>query len=479
MLIEKYELNGFMATEEQASIVNRAKTGESFKVMSLAGTGKTTTAELIAAYHKVPTTYICFSKIIADKAKNRMPGVDARTINSIAYRKVLDYKKDSGRVVPNLYVTDVASSLEISKGRAVIVRTALINFCISSDREILGHHLKDLKNPEQSYSPDMEQEIIFLAKKYWDLAWRKDSKVLISHDFYVKKFHIDNLKINTQLIIIDESQDLNPVNDGIIKNQKDAQVVWIGDENQQIFKWRGAVNQMSLLDLPEERLTASFRFGPELAKVANIALNALDSKYLLEGEGGNTQVIIDQTPKNLTGKTFLGRTNIYLVIEALGAAKKNKKIFLPSYKDAKAAIWSGYFLKQGMPEKVYYAPFKGIRSWEELYEKSDDEPEIAQIVKFIENFDYKIKKTLDLIENMNCELPDEADVRFYTIHKSKGEEFKEVVLSPEFSEVEYVSELGHKNKDELNLVYVAITRAKEKLFIESALIDNLKSVAKK
>ena len=56
---------------------------------------------------------------------------------------------------------------------------------------------------------------------------------------------------------------------GILLKQKNAQVIYVGDAHQQIYAWRGAVNAMQQLPMPESRLTTSFRFGEEIADVAN------------------------------------------------------------------------------------------------------------------------------------------------------------------------------------------------------------------
>ena len=63
---------------------------------------------------------------------------------------------------------------------------------------------------------------------------------------------------------------------GILLKQKSTQVIYMGDAHQQIYAWRGAVNAMQQLPLPESRLTTSFRFGDEIAQVANYLLGALD-----------------------------------------------------------------------------------------------------------------------------------------------------------------------------------------------------------
>ena len=51
-------------------------------------------------------------------------------------------------------------------------------------------------------------------------------------------------------------------------------MIYVGDAHQQIYAWRGAVNAMQQMPLPESRLTTSFRFGDAIADVANNLLGA-------------------------------------------------------------------------------------------------------------------------------------------------------------------------------------------------------------
>jgi L-asparaginase II len=47
-------------------------------------------------------------------------------------------------------------------------------------------------------------------------------------------------------------------------------VIYVGDAHQQIYAWRGAVNAMQQLPLPESRLTTSFRFGEQMPMLPTI-----------------------------------------------------------------------------------------------------------------------------------------------------------------------------------------------------------------
>ncbi|MFP3355401.1 DNA helicase, partial [Pseudoalteromonas sp. SIMBA_153] len=65
--------------------------------------------------------------------------------------------------------------------------------------------------------------------------------------------------------------------------QQSRQVIYVGDAHQQIYEWRGAVNAMKKLPLPQTLLTQSFRFGEPIAEVANTLLKALQEDVPLKG----------------------------------------------------------------------------------------------------------------------------------------------------------------------------------------------------
>jgi len=78
----------------------------------------------------------------------------------------------------------------------------------------------------------------------------------------------------------------------VVENH-DGQVIWCGDRHQSIYSWRGAVNAMQEVEADHTLyLTQSFRFGEEIARVANSFLRQL---------GGQT-IKGDKTIKSVVGR---------------------------------------------------------------------------------------------------------------------------------------------------------------------------------
>ena len=77
-------------TYEQALAIDNARLGQSFKVIAYAGTGKTSTLQMMSnAMPERRGMYLAFNKAIANEAQSKFHrNVNCRTFHSLAYRSV-------------------------------------------------------------------------------------------------------------------------------------------------------------------------------------------------------------------------------------------------------------------------------------------------------------------------------------------------------------------------------------------------------
>ena len=121
------------------------------------------------------------------------------------------------------------------------------------------------------------------ANDYWQDILDPFGVNRLEHDHYLKYWALSKPVINTDFILFDEAQDADPIMLNVLNNQS-AQVIYVGDRHQQIYAFRGAVNAMQSLEIPETRLSQSFRFGQDIADLANtILFNVLDEEIPLRG----------------------------------------------------------------------------------------------------------------------------------------------------------------------------------------------------
>ena len=118
------------ATEEQSKVVERFRSGESFKVLAFAGTGKTTTLKMISETSSSRKgLYLAFNKRLADEAKTKFPkNVQCATFHSFAFRnspRWLTDKLKRPRVLPS-HVSDKLGlkQIELTNGSEKFSMTA-------------------------------------------------------------------------------------------------------------------------------------------------------------------------------------------------------------------------------------------------------------------------------------------------------------------------------------------------------------------
>ena len=88
------------------------------------------------------------------------------------------------------------------------------------------------------------------ARRAWaDIADPNSNKIFFDHDDYLKIWALSDPRLNFDTIFFDEAQDINPVLKKVIQDQ-DAQIIVVGDSNQAIYEFRGAVD--ALRDWPAD-----------------------------------------------------------------------------------------------------------------------------------------------------------------------------------------------------------------------------------
>ena len=279
-------------TDEQLHALELAKSRASFKVMAYAGSGKTTTLQLISeSMGQLGVRrglYAAFNKSIASEAASRFgAGVDCRTLHSLAYRFVhrsITAKLSRPKLTPSMMAKAYGlEALQVRRPSATGTRTVdlsaaqqasmisegLRSFCSTHAKEPAPRHLRLPDWLESSTEQALRARLFPLLQRAWYEAVDPQHDFGISHDIYLKLWALSNPKLPYDYVLFDEAQDADPLMLGVLLAQNSTQVIYVGDAHQQIYEWRGATNAMQKLPLPSSRLTQSFRFGENIAHVAN------------------------------------------------------------------------------------------------------------------------------------------------------------------------------------------------------------------
>lgn len=455
-------------TDEQQAIVDRVKRGDSLKVEALAGTGKTST--LIAVASACPDRrmlYIAFNRSVAEEGRRRFgANVEPRTAHSLAYASV--GKHYGERIQRNLFAlkrglmpvfTPVQQrAKKMSSGLVVAALETIRNFEMTADPQIVERHVRE-GVPDPTF-------VVEMSRAAWTAMADRTGSAPITDSTYLKLWQLTQPKLRRDAILFDEAQDADPVMLDIVA-RAECQKVYVGDEHQQIYEWRGAENALRKIGLPSLPLTQSWRFGPLIADYANRVLTAKRATLRVRGRpDGQDEVCIEHTD---CPDVVLSRTNVGLVGEALSLADDGKTIaVVGGLAQLVKQIEAAYELfRTGRTGHPAFAVFD---SWQELVEASETEQ------------GQSYRPFVQLVHTRRAEIPDicrrlyaaertegEADVLLCTIHRFKGREGSHVRLSGDLRPFVTEERDGSYKFDEpeANLDYVAITRARSVLNLSS------------
>jgi F-box protein, helicase, 18 len=118
-----------------------------------------------------------------------------------------------------------------------------------------------------------------------------------------------------------------------------------------------------------------------------------------------------------------------------------------------------------------------MKELEDYIEKTEDNS-LAMIVEVVKEFGNKFPSLINELKTNHSGNKEDANMIFSTVHRCKGMEYDEVTLLNDFINEEklkkYIEKYGgdkinktDKNRlaEEINILYVAATRAKNKLII--------------
>lgn len=460
-------------TDEQAAIVQAARTGEDLVVIAGAGSGKTSTQRLVSqALASQRGIYIAYNKAIADDAAGSFPSnTRCSTAHSIAFRalgfhyqgRLTDARVPAYRVAEILSITGFnldadekgADTLMLPKHLAMIVNDTVENFCYSADEVIAEKHVPYEAKLSRKQNNQVAKAVVPYARKAWDdLTLREGGRLRFQHDHYLKMWQLTDPQLPADFVLLDEAQDANPVIAAVINSQRNAQKILVGDPAQQIYAWRGAVDAMNGFPGKRLPLSQSFRFGPRIAEEANLWLSLLGDFQLT----GNPSIESTVGPiEEGKAKAVLCRTNAESLMQVMAAQELGVKVALVGGgRDLLALARAADNLKQGV--RTDHRELMLFKNWSEVQEFVNSESAGRDLKVFVKLIDTHGPQTLiNVIENLYDEAS--ADLIISTAHKSKGREWTSVRVAPDF--VVPADALGEAS--EHRLAYVTVTRAKHQL----------------
>jgi len=447
--------------------------------MALSGSGKTTTSIGFAeARPNDKMLYVCFARPNADEAKLRFPrNVDCRTGHSIAY---LGLDPRTRARVPKYWnartITDDLQSLTGKRPSwnevAVIGRLFQEFFADTAPVIDLDLHSARAVAADPKVSIARLGECAHKSNALWDGMKNPQGSCRIPHDGYLKRFILGRPNLGFDRIIFEEAQDANPLMAALVLQQREygSKLLIIGDEHQSIYKFRGAYNIFNHLpaDASVHTLSETWRFGPETAEKVNLILAAFKPHETARVVGCGQ----DRPWSDKESTTYLARTNAKLFEMAVAHVEsKNTPIYwvggIGKYRVH--MLLDAYALWEGRVREVNDEFFRGYLNWDELrqYAESTGDPDAKILHALVEKYRHRIPDLVERIDSQVSETLERAAIGLGTGHGSKGLEFPQVELCDDFDKsferaltAYQANEVTPDDEQEINLLYVALSRAK-------------------
>lgn len=486
-------------TKEQEAIIH--STGN-IKVNAVAGSGKTTT--LIAYANSRPVNskilYLAFNKSVKLDARRKftekgLHNVRVETAHSLAFKHIV--YQHNYKVRPHGYKTHEIAKLLGLEGNgerhneyivANHIGRFITYFCNSDKRKVQDLDYREIVTDSKAktfvntfYKYIEKQVRIMLAKM-------DKGEFEVTHDFYLKKFQLSNPVLPYDYILFDEGQDASTTMLEVFLKQQATKVI-VGDTHQQIYGWRYAVNSLEKVDFQSFSLSTSFRFKQD---IADLAMRVLKWKKLI-GMESPTNIKGLGMPEKIKTKAVIARTNLGLLLKAIEYVtekKSVKKIYFEgninsyTYADDGASLYDVLNLYSGKRRLIrdpLIGEMKSIKELEEFIDKTED-VQLGMMLDIVKEYENEIPGIIKAIKEKHIgdDAKEEAEMIFSTVHRCKGMEYDAIQIVNDFITEQKVEKLSTDNKvpeqmheklnEEINLLYVAITRTKKSIHIPETLM---------
>lgn len=508
----------FKPSKYQQEIYNWIENGEGSAIINaVAGSGKTTT--IVNAVKLLPknldVAFFAFNSGIAKEISQKVPkGTTTKTIHSYGYAC---WKKH----MSNLSIANnTAFDQKVKPDQYKLKR--LINENLTKDAKALfGNELDDLicKARADGLAPDLVgiTPIISdtfenwqnLIRKYGIEIKKENQKLAIEYASNILRLTFDNpwpVDFDEMLylpaisdiqtfkqfdwVFVDEAQDLSGVQRSLIQKtmHSNTRLVAVGDPHQAIYGFRGASSDsMDLIkshfNCNELNLSICYRCATSIIKLAKTIVPYIEgSENAKEGEVITRckTIHLDSLKDN---SMIICRNNAPLVKVAFELLKHNHPLNVQFGNFDNELISSIKLLSDGLSSTAEL-----LNDLAKLNEKAVSEAlelNIPQIIEKIQDRFDSLKNVViatnstskpELVTAIKDLVKNTSGVTICSIHKSKGlEKDNTYIVDIDLIPSKYAT-LDWQKTQENNLLYVAYTRAKNKLaMIDSKAINFVKT----
>ncbi len=440
-------------------------------IQARAGTGKTTT--IVEALQYIPPfkrTLLCaFNKSIQLELQSRAPaGVDVKTLHGIGFgclRRGRKIEVDENKTY-NLIKEVVGKKPDYERVARLKRLVSLSKNTLAPDTEAIAElaHRFCIEDEEHPAGQLADQATTVLEKCL------EDTTRIDFDDMIWMPIMLDATPSTYDLVFVDEAQDLNAAQRWLVEQmvRDGGRLVAVGDDRQAIYGWRGAGHdvlralerQFEARVLP---LSITYRCPKKIVAQANhivpdykAAPNAPDGTII---DMPFAKMVAEAKP----GDFVLSRSNAPLMKVCLELLKKGTPATITGRDIGKTLA--------NLAKKAETNDIKAMLTWGEqhlakervrlLPEHEDQYEQIVDKVEALFHLAEGMNTVDELVRRIESLFSDDDDrhrVTCSTVHRAKGLERDRVWM------LRWTFRPGN-NREEDNIFYVGITRAREALYM--------------
>lgn len=466
--------SGMLVLRREGKIFVTGNSGKTFTMLNYVK-AKPNEKILFLVYNKEMS--LDFSRKI--KEDKSITNVHVSTIHSIAYRWYI--KKYGKRSFKNISVVDIKQIInkKLDYGDLSLIKF-YYNMFLASDVSTV-YDLNPVKDSD-----------VRLFKYVDDVFNFYKHNNTIQHNVYLKLFQLSGGKIDGyDTILADECNDHNMCMLSILKNNMDKKIIMVGDPLQNLNAFNYTVDGLTYMidncGFKKYTLSMSFRISDNIAEIASKFLSYMyDTKIRFYGCKDTIIKKIDLNKANkdtfqvhLLCRNKLGGLNEIL---ELFQKNKNKKIYYVGGLEGfglneieNLLNYNGNIYLGG--KKFHISELRKLKK-DAIETDSIIDTEISKAISLYD-FGMKHREELILLRYNEVTKREDADIIVQTAHSSKGGTFKNVYLAKDFNPIEDIKKelnifkdneyMYNVLKSEINLLYVAMTRPTDTLYLNEAL----------
>ena len=476
--------------------------GGSFAVSAVAGSGKTVTAiecakRISAQNPSANILFLAFNNTIVDKLKEEtrgMTNIRCSTLHSLGYGIIgksnlkLHLNEDKWKdyfhkLAPKVMSADVPANKKFlfERNCLSLFDMCRINLIKSGDMDGLSYiaskfGIDVIANEFEVVNRALKKKgdlIGFRTKDGFDIDYVDMITIPLTDAFRKFIFKYD-------VVFIDEAQDLNKAQQELMMNcvKKHGKFICIGDPRQAINGFSGSLDDSFYIlaaqagkTLP---LSVNYRCGRNIVAEAQKIVKEIEPwEEAIDGTITHTETLKDVK----IGDMVICRKTAPLIAVALKMMSIGKSCYIKGRDVAdglRELIYDALAKDNGIGLGLFYAKLENraenIR--EDLISRgmSLHNPQYTEMVDKVESIKVLgshcecVNDILVLLDKIFIDTVMNNAVMMSTVHKAKGLENDRVfIICPELLPLRYKDQQEWELRQEINLKYVAVTRAKSEL----------------